>query len=182
MRKLFYFSVCLIIGLGINLQAMNVVSAKSNHQTNQQRAENFDEFLKKFTGSAKFQYSRIKFPLPSSIIYTLDDGQTDKEVPFSKEKWALLNADAFKEQRIATEDGAVYVMQYTEKEPTSRVFQSGYEESENDLVVEFALIDGKWYVVDCMTGWFNYDLNEDELKEAISAITQENKKFIEQYP
>lgn len=172
---LFLFLVMLVT---INIQGAII----TNHPSSQRTDENFEEFLKKFTTSAKFQYSRIKFPLPSSIIYSIDDGKTDKEVPFSKEKWALLNADTFKEQRIATEDGAVYITQYTEKEPTSRVFQAGYEESENDLLIEFGLIDGKWYVVDCMTGWFNYDLNEDEMNEAINAIAQENKTFIKQYP
>ena len=37
--------------------------------------------------------------------------------------------------------------------------EAGYEESEIDLRVEFEqAADGKWYVVDCYTGWYGYDL------------------------
>ena len=56
-------------------------------------------------------------------------------------------------------------------EPGHKVFEAGYEESEIDLRVEFELSsDGKWYVVDCYTGWYGYDLPVGELKQTIEHV------------
>ena len=59
----------------------------------------------------------------------------------------------------------IYVSKFTLNEPKHKIFEAGYEESEVDLLVEFELqADGKWYVVDCYTGWYGYDLPIGELK------------------
>ena len=42
--------------------------------------EDFKIFLQKFTSSASFQYSRIKFPLKSPIILLKDDGETERSL------------------------------------------------------------------------------------------------------
>ena len=39
--------------------------------------EDFQTFLKKFTSSASFQYSRIKFPLKTPIALLEEDGETE---------------------------------------------------------------------------------------------------------
>ena len=79
--------------------------------------------------------------------------------PFTKEKWPLLDSETLKEERITQEEGGIYVSKFTLNEPAHKVFEAGYEESEIDLRVEFELLpDGKWYVVDCYTGWYGYDL------------------------
>ena len=52
--------------------------------------EDFKSFLHKFTSSASFQYSRIKFPLKSPIVLLQDDGETEQTFPFTRDKWALL--------------------------------------------------------------------------------------------
>ena len=58
-----------------------------------------------------------------------------------------------------------------------------YEESEVDLRVEFELqADGKWYVVDCYTGWYGYDLPIGELKQTIQNVKEENTTFKEIHP
>lgn len=67
--------------------------------------EDFQAFLKKFTSSASFQYSRIKFPLKTPIALLEEDGETEKTFPFTRDKWALLGEDAFKEERITDEEG-----------------------------------------------------------------------------
>ena len=80
--------------------------------TNSQAAaanEDFQAFLKKFTSSASFQYSRIKFPLKTPIALLEEDGETEKTFLFTRDKWALLGEDAFKEERITDEEGGVYV-------------------------------------------------------------------------
>ena len=65
-----------------------------------------------------------------------------------------------------------------EKERVSRC-----EESEVDLRVEFELqADGKWYVVDCYTGWYGYDLPIGELKQTIQNVKEENTTFKEIHP
>lgn len=62
--------------------------------------EDFKSFLHKFTSSASFQYSRIKFPLKSPIVLLQDDGETEQTFPFTRDKWALLDSETLKEGRI----------------------------------------------------------------------------------
>ena len=134
-----------------------------------QTGEDFKSFLDKFTSSAAFQYTRVKFP--------------EKTFPFTKEKWPLLDSETLKEERITQEEGGVYVSKFTLNEPAHKVFEAGYEESEIDLRVEFELLpDGKWYVVDCYTGWYGYDLPIAELKQTIQHVQEENAAFKELHP
>ena len=74
-----------------------------------QSGEDFKPFLDKFTSSAAFQYTRIKFPLKTPITLLADDGETEKTFPFTKEKWPLLDSETMKEERIAQEEGGIYV-------------------------------------------------------------------------
>ena len=67
-------------------------------------------------------------------------------------------------------------------EPAHKVFEAGYEESEIDLRVEFELIGDKWYVTDCYTGWYGFDLPISELKETIQQVQEDNKTFKEIHP
>ena len=88
--------------------------------------EDFQAFLKKFTSSASFQYSRIKFPLKTPIALLEEDGETEKVFPFTREKWALLGEDAFKEERITDEEGGVYVSRFTVNNPKHKEFNSDF--------------------------------------------------------
>ena len=145
--------------------------------------EDFRTFVEKFTSSAAFQYSRVKFPLKTPITLLTDDGETEKTFPFTREKWPLLNSETLKEERFTQEEGAVYVSKYVVDEARHKIFEAGYEESEVDLRVEFEMQkDGKWYVVDCYTGWYGYDLRISELKQAISDVQEENEMFKELHP
>lgn len=88
-----------------------------------------------------------------------------------------------KEERITQEEGGIYVSKFTLNEPKHKIFEAGYEESEVDLRVEFELqSDGKWYVVDCYTGWYGYDLPIGELKQTIQNVKEENAAFKEIHP
>ena len=148
-----------------------------------QSGEDFKSFLDKFTSSAAFQYTRIKFPLKTPITLLADDGETEKTFPFTKEKWPLLDSETMKEERIEQEEGGIYVSKFTLNEPVHKVFEAGYEESEIDLRVEFEqAADGKWYVVDCYTGWYGYDLPIGELKQTIQQVKEENAAFKEIHP
>ena len=148
-----------------------------------QSGEDFKPFLDKFTSSAAFQYTRVKFPLKTPVTLLADDGETEKTFPFTKEKWPLLDSETLKEERIAQEEGGIYVSKFTLNEPDRKVFEAGYEESEVDLRVEFQLLpDGKWYVVDCYTGWYGYDLPIAELKQTIQQVKEENAAFKEIHP
>ncbi|WP_455591290.1 DUF4348 domain-containing protein [Bacteroides sp.] len=144
--------------------------------------DDFKTFLEKFTSSAAFQYTRIKFPLKSPIVLLEDDGETEKSYPFTKEKWPLLDAETLKEERIVQDEGGVYVSKFTVNEPTHKEFEAGYEESELDLRVVFEQINGQWFVTDCYTGWYGGDLPISELKEIIRQVQEENKAFEETYP
>ena len=110
------------------------------------------------------------------------DGETEKTFPFTKEKWPLLDAETLKEERITQEEGGIYVSKFTVNEPTHKEFEAGYEESEVDLRVIFDLIDGKWYVTDCYTGWYGYDLPIDDLNETVKQVKEENDTFKELHP
>ena len=148
------FVCCLLVMLllvGVSfISCGNSSKAKADNELTAQDGENFKSFLDKFTSSAAFQYTRIKFPLKTPITLLADDGETEKKFPFTKGKWPLLDS---------------------------------YEESEVDLRVEFELqADGKWYVVDCYTGWYGYDLPIGELKQTIQNVKEENAAFEEVHP
>ena len=94
----------------------------------------------------------------------------------------MLEEGAFNVERIENEDGSVYLSHFTTDEPTKKIFEAGFEESEMDVRVEFNLIDGKWYVVDAYTGWYGFDLPAEELNEAVKQVQQDNKIFKEIHP
>jgi len=144
--------------------------------------ENFNSFLKKFTTSAAFQYSRIKFPLKTDIVLSLGDGENDKSFPFTKREWPLLDSETFVEERNEVEGEGVYISKFTVKKPTHVEFESGYEESELDLRVSFDLINGKWFLTDCYTEWYNFNVLASELNQVVLEVQAENKDFIKQNP
>ena len=117
----------------------NSSKAKADSELTTQNGEDFKSFLDKFTSSAAFQYTRIKFPLKTPITLLADDGETEKTFPFTKEKWPLLDSETMKEERITQEEGGIYVSKFTLNEPKHKIFEAGYEESEVDLRVEFEL-------------------------------------------
>ena len=161
----------------------NSSKAKADSELTTQDGEDFKSFLDKFTSSAAFQYTRVKFPLKTPITLLADDGETEKTFPFTKEKWPLLDSETMKEERIEQEEGGIYVSKFTLNESVHKVFEAGYEESEIDLRVEFEqAVDGKWYVVDCYTGWYGYDLPIGELKQTIQQVKEENAAFKEIHP
>lgn len=135
--------------------------------------EDFKTFLQKFTSSASFQYSRIKFPLKSPIALLKDDGETEQTFPFTREKWALLDEETLKEGRTTEEEGGTYISHFTVNEPAHKEFEAGYDESEPSLRVVFELTDGKWYVTDCYNDWYNFDLPINELEETIQAVRRQ---------
>ena len=97
------FVCCLLASvllLGVSLISCgNSSRAKAKNEI-AQSGEDFKSFLDKFTSSAAFQYTRIKFPLKTPITLLADDGETEKTFPFTKEKWPLLDSETMKEERI----------------------------------------------------------------------------------
>ena len=87
----------------------NSSKAKADSELTTQDGEDFKSFLDKFTSSAAFQYTRVKFPLKTPITLLADDGETEKTFPFTKEKWPLLDSETMKEERITQEEGGIYV-------------------------------------------------------------------------
>jgi len=152
------------------------------HAKATQGEEDFNIFLKKFTTSAAFQYSRIKFPLKTDIVLSVGDGENEKSFPFTKKEWPLLDEEAFVEERNEVEGEGVYISKFTVKEPTHMEFEAGYEESELDLRVSFDLINGKWFLTDCYTGWYNFNVLASELRKTVLEVQIENKEFIKQNP
>ena len=169
---------------GIDLsKKRQLITSRLSHSLKMKGYKDFKSFLEKFTSSAAFQYTRVKFPLKTPVTLLADDGETEKTFPFTKEKWPLLDSETLREERITQEEGGVYVSKFTLNEPAHKVFEAGYEESEVDLRVEFELLpDGKWYVVDCYTGWYGYDLPIAELKQTIQHVQEENAAFKELHP
>lgn len=147
-----------------------------------QNGEDFKVFLKKFTTSATFQYSRIKFPLKTGIILSAGDDEHEKAFPFTKKEWPLLDSEAFEVVRDEVEGDGVFVSKFTVMQPTVVEFESGYEDSELDLSTHFDLIDGKWYLTDCYTSWYNFGVLASELPQVIKEVQAENKAFIKEHP
>lgn len=144
--------------------------------------EDFKTFLRSFTSSASFQYSRIKFPLKTPIVLFQHDGETEVIFSFTRDRWPLLGEEALKEGRVTEEEGGIYVSRFTVDEPTHKEFEAGYEESEPSLRIVFELMDGQWYVTDCYNDWFNSDLPIDEMEETLHTIREENKAFEALHP
>ncbi len=150
--------------------------------SSQAAGEDFNSFLQKFTTSASFQYSRVKFPLKTPITLLKDDGETEQTFPFTREKWPLLDEETLKEGSTTEEEGGVYISRFTVNEPSHKEFEAGYDESEPSLRVVFELVGDKWFVTDCYNDWYNFDLPVSELKETIQTIQEENKAFEETRP
>ena len=109
------FVCCLLASvllLGVSLISCgNSSRAKAKNEI-AQSGEDFKSFLDKFTSSAEFQYTRIKFPLKTPITLLADDGETEKTFPFTKEKWPLLDSETMKDERIEQEEGGIYVSKF----------------------------------------------------------------------
>jgi hypothetical protein len=165
--------ICLLfLSLFTNAFPANTVSGE----------EDFSTFLKKFTSSASFQYSRIKFPLKTDIVLSIGDGENEKSFPFTKREWPLLDDEVFVEERNEVEGEGVYVSKFKVKESAHMEFEAGYEESELDLRVSFDLINGKWFLTDCYTGWYNFNVLASELNKTVLEVQVENKDFVKQHP
>ena len=142
----------------------------------------FASFIEHFTQSAAFQYSRIKFPLKTPITLMADDGKSEKTFSFTRDKWPLISAELLKEKNETSAEGATYIAKYITDSPTHKVFQAGYEDSEIDLKIVFDLVNDRWYVTDCCTAWYNFELSMAEFREAVRHVQQENAAFIKVHP
>lgn len=180
LRKYIVLSL-LITFSGGYIQAANSDTADGKEKVVSAEQENFNEFLEKFTSSAAFQYSRVKFPLKSPIVLFNDETEDEREIDFSHEKWPLLGPEIFKEERITLEEGGTYISGYVVNDAEYKEFEAGYEESEIDLRITFELIEGEWYVTDCYTSWYA-DLPESELEQTVLLVQEDNKPFLESYP
>lgn len=173
-KCIFYLMITVLLFAG---------SAASYGKTTAGKAdEDFQTFLTKFTSSAEFQYSRIRFPLESPITLLSTDEKEEKTFPFTKEKWPLLAKEVFTVERVVLEEGPVYFSKFSVDEPQHKEFEMGYEDSDLDLRVVFDLIDGKWYVTDCYNSWYSFDLAIEELDTTIEEVQAENKVFMEEHP
>ena len=114
------FACCLMVMsllAGISfISCVNSSRAKVESEA-AQTGEDFKSCLDKFTSSAAFQYTRVKFPLKTPGTLLADDGETEKTFPFTKEKWPLRYSETLKEERITQEEGGVYVSKFTLNEP-----------------------------------------------------------------
>ena len=113
--KRFVLCLCMVTLLGgiCFISCGNTSKTKTDGvSTDQAVDDDFKAFLEKFTSSAAFQYSRIKFPLKTPITLLADDGETEKTFPFTKEKWPLLDTETLKEERIVQDEGGVYVSKW----------------------------------------------------------------------
>ena len=85
------FVLCLfmltLIGGICFISCGNTSKAKAESDVAAETAEEtFQSFLKKFTSSASFQYTRVKFPLKTPITLMTDDGNSEKTFPFTQGK------------------------------------------------------------------------------------------------
>jgi hypothetical protein len=185
MKKSFISSMALAVTLSagaVSEAEAAPVAAAACCVSDAVEAEEFADFLKRFTTSAAFQLTRVRFPMRTPIVLLEEDGETERTVSFTKEKWPLIDEEVLKAERIVNDDGSVYVSQYTEDTPAKKVFEAGYEESEIDIHIEFELIDGKWFVTDCISGWYGGDMMVSELKDAVRQVAEDNTAFREMYP
>ncbi|MDR3118651.1 MAG: DUF4348 domain-containing protein [Mediterranea sp.] len=174
--------LCALLWAGTSLFSYGKPTAGLPAAVEQAAQEDFKSFLDKFTTSAAFQYSRIKFPLETPITLLTDDGD-EKTFPFTKERWPLLNAESFVvEQAVQEEEGSVYIARYVIDQPDHKEYEAGYEESEPDLRVVFKRTGGKWYVTDCYNAWYSFSLLVEEFADTVKEVQEENKAFVEEYP
>ena len=169
------------LSLFLLMQAVNLSAVMAQDEPD----ASFDAFLKKFTSSAEFQYSRVKFPVATPIFLITANGD-EQEVPFTQEEWPLLGDKELKEFRQETQDG-VYFRHFTVRDKDHVEFEAGLEESELDLSVIFDLIDGKWYVTDCFNGIYGetFKIPEPYIPKAgarIMGLTNPESKMSKSIP
>lgn len=179
MRFLLALVVC---ALGISASLVSAATLLQTNVTAQSVEEDFDEFLTKFTSSADFQFSRIKFPLPTPIAVYSEDGE-EIVAPFIKDKWLLLSSERFEVGAIDLDDEGLYEANYVVNNPTHKEFEAGMKESELDLRVVFDLIDGKWFVTDA-TMWYDFELVPPgkELRSLVQQVKELNEEFAAEMP
>lgn len=163
------------VSLFLLFQVVNLSSVAAQQEPD----AGFDAFLKKFTSSAGFQLSRVKFPV-TTPIFLVDENGNEQEVPFTQEEWALLGEEDVKEFRRNTQDG-VYFGRFAVKDKEHVVFEAGLEESELDLSITFDLIDGQWYVTDCFNGIYG-GVPIADFDATVYEVQQKNEQFADQHP
>ncbi len=163
------------VSLFLLFQVVNLSSVAAQQEPD----AGFDAFLKKFTSSAGFQLSRVKFPV-ATPIFLVDENGNEQEVPFTEEAWALLGEEDVKEFRRDTQDG-VYFGRFAVKDKDHVEFEAGLEESELDLSITFDLIDGQWYVTDCFNGIYG-GVPIADFDATVYEVQQKNEQFAEQHP
>ena len=67
----------------------NSSKAKADSELTTQDGEDFKSFLDKFTSSAAFQYTRIKFPLKTPITFVGRWRRNRENIPFHSGKVAV---------------------------------------------------------------------------------------------
>lgn len=100
-----------------------------------QKGEDFDMFYSKFMSNAKFQKSRVTFPLKCDIseagrnlkIMEANDWQTMK-VPISQVDRSIYKVKITKTSSMVTH--RIYI-----------------ENSDTDILLRYKLIKGKWYLI-----------------------------------
>lgn len=167
-------------GLSVVFFLFSVLGCCSLAAAQDQPDADFDSFLKKFTSSAEFQCSRVKFPL-ATPIFVIDENENEKEMPFTEAEWPLLTAKELEVCKINTTDG-VYFGRFAVKDKDHVEFEAGLEESELDLSITFDLIDGKWYVTDCYNGLAYGSVSASEFDATVYEVQQKNEEFIKKHP
>lgn len=135
----------------------------------QEAPEVFEDFLKEFTSSTEFQYSRVIFPLGKLSMVKGDA----YEVPFTKELYFLVDKSSFKER-----DNEEVFAKFTYEGDNKAKFE------ENGQIVGyynhygFERKDGKWYLTS--GNYSGSDIGEYSL--TVKNAEKHNAKFLKKNP
>lgn len=109
--------------------------AKNTEIKSLAKSEDFDKFYKRFFDDQKFQVSRVTFPLKCLIF----EGEEERSI-LNKEDWIPFKTP------IDKVDTKTYKVE-KKTTPNEVIHRIYIENSDVDILINYKLIKGKWYLV-----------------------------------
>jgi len=121
--------------------SMNIVETgkynRHNSQEYDQKKEDFDEFISKFTSDSVFRYSRIKFPLKG---YNSHAESNRQDYVWNKEIWDFYSESDMNYQNNEN------ILNQTKSKDSIKIWRLYKKNSGYDIEYRFKLKGNKWFL------------------------------------
>lgn len=127
--------LCSIFLLSCKTTSIKQESQSKTEAISKHKGEDFEDFYSKFMSNAKFQKSRVTFPLKCDI------SETDRNLKIMQANdWETMKVP------ISQVDRSIYKVKITKTASvvTHRIY---IENSDTDILLRYKQIKGKWYLI-----------------------------------